>query len=125
MNERHYKYPKIPQEVKSLIGIRRAKLKRFKRTRDPLFKLEAKLLTERIDHLLKQKINEEFSRTIKNIDRDPGKHRSEYWKLNKFMKNRPKAIPVIVLEEQECWLLTRRRLASSPTTLSSSKKPLT
>lgn len=94
----HQHTTQLPREICALIGLRRAKLRRLRRTNDRTIKAEIDLLNVRIDHLTKDHVNKQFSKSIEKINEDPGPNRRKFWKLTRFMKNRPKQIPAITNE---------------------------
>lgn len=99
----------LPLDIRALISLRRAKNRNFRRTGDVRMKLEAKLLTERIEVRIREHTNSMFEHAIEKIDQNPGPYRKKFWRITRFMKNRPKALPVLkkgnqllVTDQEKC-----------------------
>lgn len=86
----------ITDEIKYLIAVRRAKLRKFRRCHDPKLKIQIKTISEQIEFKTNKEINQKFGDAISEIDANPGPNRKKFWKITKFLKNRPKAIPALV-----------------------------
>lgn len=99
----------LSDEIKALITLRRAKKRRFKRTHEANLKKDIKLLTDMIEFKSTRQVNERFSRSVGDIDRNPGMHRKKLWSIAKNLKHRPKQIPALsngnvklITEEEKC-----------------------
>lgn len=87
--------PPLPPDVLALIGLRRSKIRAYRRNRDVSLKPEIGLLTTRIDIRIKEFTNETFERNLKKIDKDPGPFRKKFWKISRTLRYRKKTIPAL------------------------------
>lgn len=91
---------RLTNEVKALIGLRKARIRRFRRTNDSTIKPEIQMLTKRIEFLLKRQANERFEKVVQTLNSNPGPYKEKFWRLTKFLKNKPKQIPNLKLADR-------------------------
>lgn len=91
----------LTDEVKALIGLRKAKIRLCRRSNDPMLKPVIKLLTDRIEFLLKRQTNKRFENVVQSLNSNPGPNRKKFWRLTKILKNRPKQIPNLKVNDQK------------------------
>lgn len=70
----------LTREIRGLIGLRRAKLRSFRRNFDVNLKYQIDLLTARIDYLIRTRINDSFSNSLNMIDQNPGEYHKKFWR---------------------------------------------
>lgn len=99
----------LSDEIKALITLRRTKIRKYKRTLELTLKKDIKSLTETITFKMKRQVNESFSKSVGDIDKNPGAHRKKLWRIGKNFKNRPKQIPALtdngvtlITKEEKC-----------------------
>lgn len=85
----------LTPEILDLIRQKRSRRRSWQRSRDPLVKAEIRVLSKRIDFLTTEMINGNFGKALERLNRDPGPNKRKFWKITRFMKNRPKPMPAL------------------------------
>lgn len=89
---------KLPNEIVDLIRFRRIRRRAWQRLREPFIKQEINLLTRRIDLLPAEVVNNNFSKAVHSISQDLGHHGRKFWRLTKVLRNRPRPIPALKVD---------------------------
>lgn len=89
---------RLSPDTLAMIGERRAKIRLWQRTGDPIHRLEVKRLDEKIRKASDEVINSRFSESVSRLNADPGSHRKKFWRIVKMLKKRPRAMPAIRTE---------------------------
>lgn len=64
----------LEDDVKALIALRRAKIRRYKRTHDPKLKKVIKLLSSKISFGISKQVNQKLNNSVGDIDKNNGAH---------------------------------------------------
>lgn len=92
----------LPLHIRRLQGSRNALNRRWQRETDFQTKMYLKSardeLTESIQSEITKLTNKRFADAVEKIDEDPGPFRRKYWKLIRYLKTKPRGIPVLEVD---------------------------
>lgn len=86
---------RLTPDIVDLIRLRRNRRRAWQRSRDPTVKDQMRTLTAQIECKTRELVNKNFGKAVSKISQDPGAHRRKFWRLTKFLKNRPRSIPAL------------------------------
>ena len=85
----------LTPEVMALIGERRAAIRRWQSTRDPVHRQHIRVLSSCVDKTIASLVNRRFGSTVGRISAEPGTHHRKFWKLVRNLRRKPLAVPTI------------------------------